>query len=97
MGIEDCSLQHNNEHRFTTEALTAVIGNMAMGTSALLSSRTMTAEKRGKYRCNTRTTALHWLHINGTDQTFPNSWPEEKFQVVKLNLYLCTKKYRATG
>jgi hypothetical protein len=80
MGIEGCSLQHNNEHRITAEALTEVIRNMAMGTSALLSSRTMVAEKRGKYPCNTRATVLHWL------QSFPNSRSEEKFQVVRLDI-----------
>jgi hypothetical protein len=41
-------MQSNNEHRITAEAFTAVIGNMAMGTSALLSSRTAVAEKRGE-------------------------------------------------
>jgi hypothetical protein len=68
MRTEDSSVQHNNDHRFTAQALTEVIGNMAMGTSALLSSRTMTAEKRGKYPCNNRATVLHWLHINRTEK-----------------------------
>jgi hypothetical protein len=78
-------MERNNEHRITAEAFTAVIGNMVMGTSALLSSRTTVAEKRGKYPGNTRTVP-HWLHMNRTDQGFPNSRSEDKFQVVILHL-----------
>jgi hypothetical protein len=62
----------------------------------------MAAEKRGKYPCHTRTTVLHWLHIQRTNRNSPTHGPRKNFKWSALIfeikvIYLCTNKYTAMG